>query len=476
MIPVIICGGAGTRLWPVSREAHPKPLIRLADGQSLVQKTFLRCAQLRDVRRVLTVTSRDTYLPIKAACAEVNAGATRVSFLLEPSARNTTAAIAAAALWVRHHHGADVVMLVLPADHLIEPQSEFARAVESARHAAEKGSIVTFGIKPTGPETGYGYIEYERASELAPGVHQVRRFVEKPQLEVARQLVDSGDYLWNSGMFCFTAGTILAEIAAFAPDVLAQVEKAVAAGSLVDGSDNSCLELDEAAFAQVRSISVDYAVMEQSSRVAVVPSSMQWSDIGSWTSLSELLTPDEQGNRLQGQVLVHSSTNCYADSPHRVLGVVGVSNLVIVDTPDALLVADASQVQDVKQIVAQLKERQHEAAKFHRYAEHAWGSSTLIDSTGQFETRRVIVNPGAVWHGVRDQAQQVQLMVLRGKGELITAAGSVTVDPLHCASVDPARHHEVHNATREELVLLAIRHRSAPEPAAAAPAVRAVAR
>jgi mannose-1-phosphate guanylyltransferase len=377
---------------------------------------------------------------------------------------------------VRQHHGADTVMLVLPADHLIEPQSEFARAVASARHAAEQGSIVTFGIKPTGPETGYGYIEYERGSELAPGVHKVRRFVEKPKLEVARQLVDSGDYLWNSGMFCFTAGTILAEIAAFAPDVLAQTDKAVQSGALVDGSDNSCLELDEAAFAQVRSISVDYAVMEKSSRVAVVPSSMQWSDIGSWTSLSELLAPDAQGNRLQGQVLVHASTNCYADSPHRVLGVVGVSNLVIVDTPDALLVADASQVQEVKQIVAQLKEQRHEAAKFHRYAEHAWGSSTMIDATGQFETRRVIINAGAVWQGERNDAMLLQLMVLRGKGELITAAGSVTVDPLHCASVDPARHHEVHNATRDELVLLAIQHRAAPAATVAAAPARAAAR
>jgi mannose-1-phosphate guanylyltransferase len=349
-------------------------------------------------------------------------------------------------------------MLVLPADHLIEPQAEFARAVACARHAAMQGNIVTFGIVPSAPETGYGYIEFERPAQLLPGVHQVRRFVEKPDLELARQLVDSGDYLWNSGMFCFTAASVLREISDYVPDVLAQVERAFQAGSLVDGSDNSCLELDEAEFARVRSISVDYAIMEKSAQVAVVPSSMQWSDIGSWTSLSELFTPDEQGNRLQGQVLVHATTNCYIDSPYRMLGAVGVQNLVIVDTPDALLVADASQVQDVKQIVAQLNAQRHEAAKFHRYAEHAWGSSTLIDANGQFETRRVVIHAGAVWRGQQSEAALEQLLVLQGRGELITAGGTVTIDQRHCAALDPGRRHEVHNATREDLILLAIRH------------------
>ena len=227
IIPVIICGGAGTRLWPVSREAFPKPLLKLADGQSLLQKTFLRASHVANVSEVVIVTNRETYFLTKAECVDAKSGASQLGFILEPSARNTAAAIGVAAEVVRQQHGADAIMLVMPADQLVEDEAAFGAAVEHAARAAQEGRIVTFGIRPTKPETGYGYIEFE--SKPLPGadaVHKVVRFVEKPQLSVAEELVADGRHLWNGGIFCFTAETMLAELEKYAPTVL---EPAIAA-------------------------------------------------------------------------------------------------------------------------------------------------------------------------------------------------------------------------------------------------------
>src|SRR5258706_3060966 len=280
LIPTILCGGAGSRLWPVSRELHPKPFIRLADGQSLLQKAFLRGAALPGVDEVLTVTNRELFFKTQDEFREVNGRGLLCSYVLEPFGRGTAAAVATAALRVAQAHGDAALLLVLPADHLILDQDAFATAVAEAVALAASGRLVTFGIRPESPETGYGYIE-------ADG-NDVRRFVEKPSRETAQGYVESGRFLWNSGMFCFSAGTVLAQMEQHCPEVLAAARRCIDGSRASEGEGFVQLELAAGAFAQVPDNSIDYALMEKSKRVAVVPCAIGWSDIGSWSAVGDL--------------------------------------------------------------------------------------------------------------------------------------------------------------------------------------------
>ncbi|MFW6342792.1 MAG: mannose-1-phosphate guanylyltransferase [Halothiobacillaceae bacterium] len=316
LIPTILCGGAGSRLWPVSRALHPKPFIRLADGRSLLQRAFLRGAQLESVTEVLTVTNRELFFKTEDEYAQVLTGKPALSYILEPFGRNTAAAVAAACLHVQRHHGPEAVLLVLAADHLIADQGAFAEAVREAQFLARQGRLVTFGIRPDAPETGFGYIEAEG--------NRVLRFVEKPSLETAREYVDSGRFLWNSGMFCFQAGVMLEQMRHHCPDVLVATEACLAHSREATGDGFRQLELEATHFAEVPDISLDYAVMERSEEVAVVPCDIGWSDIGSWQALSELAEPDESGNRVEGEALLHDVRDCYIQSPDRLGGAVGV--------------------------------------------------------------------------------------------------------------------------------------------------------
>ena len=312
IIPVIICGGAGTRLWPVSREAFPKPLLKLADGQSLLQKTFLRAARVASTNEVLIVTNRETYFLTKDECGELDTDVSRVGFVLEPAARNTAAAIGAAAEVVREAHGPDAIMLVMPADQLVEKEQAFAQAVQDAARGAANGRIVTFGIRPTAPETGYGYIEFEaRPLPGAEGIHKVERFIEKPELNIAKELVGTGRHLWNAGMFCFTAQTMLDELQKHAPNVIEPTLAAVKDARRSTSDDGFSVELDAAHFGKAQDISIDYAVMERSSNVNVVPCDLGWNDIGSWVAISELTSPDESGNRINARTALHDVANCF---------------------------------------------------------------------------------------------------------------------------------------------------------------------
>ncbi|MFN4312617.1 MAG: mannose-1-phosphate guanylyltransferase, partial [Ferrovibrio sp.] len=323
LIPVILCGGAGSRLWPLSREMHPKPFIRLGDGQSLLQKAFLRGAQLPGVTEILTVTNRELYFKTEDEYREVNSSRLHTSFLLEPFGRNTAAAVAAAALHVAAKQP-DALLLVLPADHLIADQSAFAQAVEKAIELAEQGNLVTFGIQPNAPETGYGYIE-------ADG-NRVLRFVEKPDAATAASYLETGRFYWNSGMFCFKASTMLEEMREHCASILATVQACLAQSRCVEGQGLTQCELPPELFEKVPEDSIDYAVMEKSDRVAVVPCNIGWSDIGSWSALGDLSAPDAQGNRIEGEALLHDVENCFIRSDERLVGAVGVRNLVIVDT------------------------------------------------------------------------------------------------------------------------------------------------
>lgn len=385
IIPVVLCGGSGSRLWPVSRETHPKPFIRMADGISLLQKAFLRGAALPDVAEVLTVTNAELLTQTTDEYKQVNTTHLPTRYVLEPFGRNTAAAVAMATLLVQRTHGQQAILLVLPADHLIADQAAFGQAVAAATRLAAAGKIVTFGISPTSAETGFGYIEHEG--------HTVKRFVEKPDQATAETYVASGHFLWNAGMFCFNAESMLAEMRTHCPDILDAASACLAASLAASGGKDSPLALDRISFAQVRSESIDYAVMEATPHAAVVACDIGWSDIGSWQAMGKLTQADADGNRVVGEAVMENTHNCYIQSTHRLVGTVGVDDLVIVDTPDALLVARNDQTQDVKKLYARLHAAGHDAYKLHRTVHRPWGTYTVLEEGPFFKIKRIEVNP-----------------------------------------------------------------------------------
>lgn len=448
IIPTILCGGAGSRLWPVSRETHPKPFIRLADDQSLLQKAFLRGAALPAVSEVLTVTNRELLFKTRDEYGEVNRAGVTTSFILEPVGRNTAAAIAAATLHVLKHHGKDTVMLVLAADHLITDQPAFADVVEKAAALAAKGKVVTFGITPDVPETGYGYIEADGNAVL--------RFVEKPTAEKAQEYLASGRYLWNSGMFCFAAGTMLREMELHCPDVLAATKACVEKSRTLQGDGYMQLELEQSSFAEVPSISVDYAVMERSREIAVVPCAIGWSDIGSWRSLSDLSAPDGEGNRIEGQALLHEVRNCYIQSRDRIVGAVGIENLIIVDTPDALLVADKSRSQEVGRLYATLKQQGHEAYKLHRTVHRPWGTYTVLEEGSRFKIKRIVVKPRASLSLQLHHHRSEHWIVVSGMAKVVNGANEFFVGTNESTYIPAGHKHRLDNPGKVDLVMIEV--------------------
>lgn len=411
MVPVILSGGAGTRLWPVSRRAHPKPFMELADGQSLAEKTFERARHFAGDQPILTVTSRDYFFYTRDLYQQLGAGPEQARFLLEPMGRNTAPAIGLAALQVQALFGDDAVLLVMPADHLIPNMAAFEKAVGQARSLAERGRLVTFGMHPTHPETGFGYLQQGEA--LGDG-YEVAAFVEKPDLETAQGYLAAGGYHWNSGMFCFTAGTLLAELKQHAPDVMDGIRRVF---DKLDAEENP-LELPAEMFASCPSISIDYAVMERSDNTAMVVADFGWSDIGSWKAISELYESDEAGNRVRGKAVLVDSRNCFVQGDKRLVAAVGVDNLVIVDTGDAVLVADRDQAQDVGQVVSELKALDDESAIFHTTVHRPWGSFTVLEDAPDCKVKRLVVKPGQVLSLQRHQRRSEHWTVVQGTAKI----------------------------------------------------------
>ncbi len=391
LIPVILSGGAGTRLWPVSRRAHPKPFMELADGETLAEKTWSRAKSVAGNAPIITVTSRDYYFYTRDLYKRLPQSTGNERFLLEPMGRNTAPAIALAAMSVRDNVGEHAPMLVMPADHLIADLRNFKAAVREATQLANDGYLVTFGIHPTHAETGYGYIRQGRALTMSGG-YQVAEFVEKPNEATAIKYLESGEYHWNSGMFCFQAGQFLESLHRYAPDVHAAVTRVWEA---TDKSQEP-IEFPAELFSECPSISIDYAVMERADNTAVVVSEFGWSDIGSWKAISELYESDECGNRISGKAIMVNSKNCFVQGGDRVVAAVGVNDLVIVDTGDAVLVADLDHAQDVKEVVMQLAELKHEAVEFHKTVHRPWGSYTILEDADDCKVKRLVVKPGQV--------------------------------------------------------------------------------
>ncbi|GAB1232699.1 mannose-1-phosphate guanylyltransferase/mannose-6-phosphate isomerase [Ferrigenium sp. UT4] len=468
LIPTILCGGAGSRLWPVSRELHPKPFIRLDDGQSLLQKAWLRGAVLADVAETLTVTNRELFFKIEDEYREIahipdNKSLTN-RFILEPFGRNTAPAIAAAALQVAAIHGEDACLLVLAADHLIVDQAAFARAVASALQLAAQGKLVTFGIKPDLPETGYGYIEADLDSPLTQAGDgsgeragfPVLRFVEKPDLEKAREYLASGRFLWNSGMFCFQAGTLLREMEKHCPAILETTRACIAQSRSAEGKGFSQTELDANAFKQIPDDSIDYAVMEKSANVAVVPCDIGWSDIGSWVALGDLTPANEQGNRIQGEVVLHQVSNCTIHSGDRLVGAVGIDGLIIIDTPDALLVADRSRAQDVKHLYAALKKQDHPAHRLHRTVHRPWGTYTVLEEGQHFKIKRIEVKPGASLSLQMHHHRSEHWVVVSGMARVVNGQQELFVHTNESTYIPAGHKHRLENPGMLPLVMIEV--------------------
>ncbi|KRG66262.1 mannose-1-phosphate guanyltransferase [Stenotrophomonas humi] len=381
ILPVILSGGSGTRLWPLSREAYPKQFLQLSGTHSMLQSTWLRVADVAALPPIVVANEAHRFV---AAEQLQQVGTTPSAILLEPIGRNTAPAIAAAALEARRN-GDDPLLLVLPSDHLIRNVEHFHQAITLAATVAEQGKLVTFGIQPTAPETGYGYIK----ATAGEGPRAIERFVEKPDLATAEAYVASGEYYWNSGMFLFRASRYLEELERLQPQILA----ACRASWDKARRDSDFIRLDADAFAASPSDSIDYAVMEKTSDAAVVPLDVGWSDVGSWTALRDVSEQDADGNAHNGDVIAIDCRNTFAYG-ERLIAMVGLDDVIVVETDDAVLVGRSDRMQEVKDVVARLKADGRSEATWHRKVYRPWGAYDSIDHGERFQVKRITVKPG----------------------------------------------------------------------------------
>lgn len=452
LLPIILSGGSGTRLWPVSREAMPKPFMKLAGGKSLLQMTWERACALPGVSHAAVVTNMAySYKTAEELMDET--GARQISLLLEPLGRNTAPAVALAAMWARERFGPNVVLVVLAADHLIDRQAGFNDAVtDAAALAARMGRLVLFGIKPSGPDTGYGYIECgndipdSRAQEVA-------RFVEKPSPEKACEYLRAGRFVWNSGMFCFTASSILAALETHAPQVFAAAQHVMRS---TPTDSNAQVTFDAASFAEMPDISIDYAVMEKAANVAVIPCAFGWSDVGSWKAVAETFVTDEDGNSTEGDAILVNARRTYVRSDNRLVAAVGVEDLVVIDTPDAVLVAHKESSQHVKEIVAKLRKDGHTTAKQHLTVHRPWGKYTVLHEAPQFKVKRIEVNPGRKLSLQMHHKRSEHWVVVQGSARVTVADRTTDLGPNESIYVPMQTRHRIENITNSVLAIVEV--------------------
>ena len=387
IIPVILAGGSGTRLWPLSRALYPKQLIDIYNHHTMLQNTLLRLGQVEDIGDPVVLCNEAHRFMTAEQLRKIDREG---EIILEPVGRNTAPAIALAALRCAATNE-DPVLLVLPADHVIANEAEFTQVIEQGRILAEQGNLVTFGIVPTEPATGYGYIRKGRALSDGREGFAIEAFVEKPDRETAQSYLDSGNFCWNSGMFMFKTSAILNELETLAPDCLSLCRTALEKG----GRDLDFFRVDRGAFEAIEGDSIDYAVMEKTDRGVVIPLDAGWNDLGSFDALWQTGDKDASNNVLAGDVIVHDVTDTFIHADHRLVTATGLDGFVIVETADAVMVAPREKVQDVKAIVNCLKEKGREEARTHSRVYRPWGDYETIDAAGRYQVKRITVKPGA---------------------------------------------------------------------------------
>jgi len=447
IIPVILSGGSGTRLWPLSRKQYPKQYLPLVGDNTMLQETILRLNGLDNLADPIIVCNADHRFLVAEQCQHIDIASPTI--LLEPVGRNTAPAIAAAALQSLKQTD-DAVLLVLSADHVIQDVEVFHQAINIACQQAQEGKLATFGIVPTDANTGYGYIKSSVDSNN--GAHKVEEFVEKPDLETAQTYLEQGNYLWNSGMFMFKATTLIDELTTHSPEIVTSVNDAVNNAE----QDLDFIRLDKTAFESSPSDSIDYALMEKSDNVVVVPLDAGWNDIGSWSALHDIGTKDANGNVIKGDVFMQDTTNTYIHANGHMIATIGVQDLIIVDTPNATLISTKDKSQEVKNIVEQLQRQDREEQSCHRKVYRPWGWYDSIEMGKHFQVKRLHVNPGAKlslqMHHKRAEHWVVVSGIataINGKEMLILTEGESTYIPIGTT-------HALENHTDEILEIIEV--------------------
>lgn len=459
LVPVVLSGGNGSRLWPVSREAHPKPFIRLNnDPYSLIQKTYLRAINIPHVEKIITVTNFEYYYQSKKELSDLGqlGIAKKFNFILEPYSRNTAAAIAFSALFVNEFINSDAVLLVLPADHIILNQDKFNLSVEIAYQLAKKELLTTFGIIPHKPETAYGYIQYLKTMELA-SAYRVVNFHEKPMLKEAQSFIEQGHYLWNSGIFCFSAQAFLNALKEYTSTLYFEIVNCWKLSLKKNELSYDKLNLDKQSFYKLENISIDYALMEKAKNIAVIPADFGWSDIGSWDALNTLLKPEENGNRIVGNACVQETynTTIYSqNSAGRLIAAIGIENLTIIDSSDALLICNHTHIQKVKQLVEKLKLNGHESYRYHQTVYRPWGHFTILDQGPNYKLKRLTVHQGASLSMQLHQYRSEYWVVVAGIATVENNHEKISLKENESTFIALGNKHCLSNFSNKDLVLI----------------------
>ncbi len=464
---VIMAGGSGTRFWPLSREAMPKQLLRIDGEETLIQQTIIRVRPLIPTDHIHIVTNKSQADQIRYQVPELN----RDNFIIEPAAKNTAAAIGLAAVYLNHHN-VDSVMGILPADHVIKNKEAFLDTMECAFTTAGEGYLVTIGIKPVRPETGYGYIHAgERINSSIPplekggkggfetggvglsDVFHVDRFTEKPDIDTAKKYVADGHYFWNSGMFVWKTSVIISEIERHMPSLGAGLKEI---RSAIGSSDES--SVISRVFAGLESVSIDYGIMEKSDKVVVIQADLGWSDVGSWTALDDISSKDARGNVIAGNVVDIESRNSIIYASNRLVATAGLKDMVVVDTEDATLVCHKDRAQDVKKIVDELKKRGAEEHLTHRTVIRPWGSYTLLEKGDRYKIKRIEVNPGARLSFQMHYHRSEHWVVVSGTAKVRRGEDEFFVNPNESTYIPMETKHRLENPGRIPLQIIEVQN------------------
>ncbi len=440
--PVLLAGGSGTRLWPVSRELYPKQLVRFIGNDSLIQSTIKRLSPVLDSSRVKIVCGREHSLEISRHMESIGIRADE-NVIGEPCGRNTAPAVLLALFDILRNES-DAIVCVFPADHVIQDEKSFHGKLASAIRLAAADYIVTFGIRPGYPETGYGYIEGR--NKIGEGALSIHRFVEKPDLQTARHYVEAGNYFWNSGMFAFKASVVAEEFKAFQPDLYHRVKTLAAASGALQLEDYEVLP----------NISIDVAIMEKTQKGAVLPSDFGWSDIGSWKSLYDFLPKDENQNVLHGDVISNDSNHCFVMAHERLIAANHLDNVVIVETQDSIFVSDIENSRDVKSIVATLKAKGRWECQQHTTASKPWGSLTSLEAKEHYRVGRMIVYPGSSVTVKAEPSESKTIVIVNGAAEALVGPESMRLLAGQSLRLGPENQATIENGNSDMLIMIQV--------------------